>query len=199
MENITNQNFIYDIQKSLNEINWSNPVKDGDAPFHISLGDFCIAYKIFPEAKEYIENQLDKVTKLLKEAKEIYSDNEEIIYRKAKNKDFWNDINDLVCAGPIIKYYEYIIKRNNLALNKGSRNFVANIEKAKQYPITELIEFNNAGMAKCIFHNEKTASLKYYPKTNSVYCFGCHEYADSIKIYRHLTNCSFVDAVKKLS
>jgi len=71
------------------------------------------------------------------------------------------------------------------------------IDRAKEYPIDQLIDFVG-GFAPCIFHNEKTGSMKFYPSTNSTYCFGCHKAADAITIYRTLNNCDFRTAVRNL-
>ncbi len=72
-------------------------------------------------------------------------------------------------------------------------------KEAKQYPIYQLVEFNRAGFARCIWHNEKTASMKYYKNKNTVYCFGCNKKADVISVYMQLNQCSFMEAVKNLS
>ena len=53
------------------------------------------------------------------------------------------------------------------------------------------------GYAVCPFHNEKTASLKVYPK--SYYCFGCGAGGDCITFVRDLFNCDFKEAVRKLN
>lgn len=68
------------------------------------------------------------------------------------------------------------------------------IEKAKSVPLTSLIEFRMKKTC-CIFHNEKTASMQYYPATNSAYCFGCGKYADAITVVRHTLGLTFKEAV----
>lgn len=68
----------------------------------------------------------------------------------------------------------------------------------KQIPIDRFISFNSSGMAKCIFHNEKTPSMKYYKKSNTVHCFGCGKTADVIDIVRELNKCTFKEALKIL-
>ncbi len=71
--------------------------------------------------------------------------------------------------------------------------------RSKAYPMTELITFTRR-QAICPWHNEKTPSLHYYPKTNSAYCFGaCGRAYDSIDAYRKLHGCGFVEAVDELS
>jgi DNA primase len=71
--------------------------------------------------------------------------------------------------------------------------------KAKSYPMTNLIEFRQ-NKACCPWHNEKTPSLAYYPKTNSAYCFGaCGRAYDSIDAYRFKHGGSFVNAVNELN
>jgi DNA primase len=71
-------------------------------------------------------------------------------------------------------------------------------EVAKTYPIGNLLKFQQK-KACCIWHNEKTPSLTYYPKTNSVYCFGCGKHGDAIDVYRTINDCDFKTAVTELN
>ena len=72
------------------------------------------------------------------------------------------------------------------------------IEKARAFPISELIDFKN-DKARCPFHNEKTPSLQYYPADNHCYCFGgCGRAYDAIDVYMKINNCGFKQAVAKL-
>lgn len=71
--------------------------------------------------------------------------------------------------------------------------------RAKSYPMTNLLAFTGRTMV-CPWHNEKTPSLQFYPKTNSAYCFGgCGRAYDSIDSYRHVHKCSFKTAVDDLN
>lgn len=72
------------------------------------------------------------------------------------------------------------------------------VTRAKNYPITDLIKFNCAGFAPCIFHSEKTGSMKYYKGSNSVHCFGCKTTGDSIKVAQQLFGENFINTVKRL-
>lgn len=73
------------------------------------------------------------------------------------------------------------------------------LSKAKAFPISSLIEINHESKAVCLWHAEKTSSLHYYEYQNKVYCFGCGKRADAIDIYQKLHNCSFLEAVNKLT
>lgn len=74
-----------------------------------------------------------------------------------------------------------------------------NIEKAKQYPIEQLLEFRG-GFANCPFHGpEKTNSMKLYKDRNKAHCFGCGMDADAIDIYQKINNVDFNTAIKALS
>ena len=51
----------------------------------------------------------------------------------------------------------------------------------------------------CLFHDEKTPSLKINDDLGSYYCFGCGAKGDIFSLYTDLYNYSFLDAVKELS
>lgn len=73
------------------------------------------------------------------------------------------------------------------------------LHNAKKHPISNLIEFDYGNKTICLWHNEKTPSLHFYPKTNTLYCFGmCGRVYDVIDVYKKLNNCSFKEAVEKL-
>ena len=52
------------------------------------------------------------------------------------------------------------------------------------------------GFIRCIFHKEKTASMKVYK--DSVYCFGCGRSGDIFTFVQQMDGCSFKDAYLKL-
>lgn len=72
------------------------------------------------------------------------------------------------------------------------------VSEVKIIPITNFIEFNRAGFAPCIWHEEKTPSMKYYSRTNTVYCFGCAEGGDVVDVFMKLQGVSFNEAIKML-
>ena len=58
------------------------------------------------------------------------------------------------------------------------------------------IHIDRKGFICCIFHNEKTASMKVYK--DSVYCFGCGRSADIFSFVMGMEHCDFKTAYKSL-
>lgn len=75
----------------------------------------------------------------------------------------------------------------------------ADIARAKDVPLTELIEVNAAGFARCPFHNERTGSFKYYKNNNTWYCFSHGEGGDIIAFVMKQNEMSFSQAVRFLN
>jgi len=67
--------------------------------------------------------------------------------------------------------------------------------RAKTRPITDFINFKG-GFAKCLWHDEKTGSMKYYANKNHVHCFGGCGKHDVIDIVMALQNVDLKEAVK---
>lgn len=168
--------------------------------------------KIFPEAtkvaQKCLEEEIIQYRKDLILAEEWQKEFDTLLYRKCSKDSevFWQGVCDVFYIQPLIKGKEDAIKRNSfylLSLNK--KNIIpksgvsdADIERAKSFPIANMISFNKHGVARCIFHTEKTGSLHYYRKTNKVHCFGCDKSADAIDVYRHIHGVDFISAVKAL-
>lgn len=70
--------------------------------------------------------------------------------------------------------------------------------KVKEVPITDFIQFR-MNKAKCIWHNESTPSLHYYPETNRIFCFGCNKWGDVIDVVQQLKGISYKEAVTLLT
>ncbi len=72
------------------------------------------------------------------------------------------------------------------------------IERARAYPIENLVEVNRAGMARCISgeHEDRHASMQ---ATNGfVFCHSCGFKGDAIALYMKLNGTSFTEAVRAL-
>ena len=57
-------------------------------------------------------------------------------------------------------------------------------------------EPNKKGFMCCMFHNEKTPSMKIFEK--DYHCFGCGEHGDVITLVQKLFNLSFQETLKKI-
>jgi DNA primase len=72
---------------------------------------------------------------------------------------------------------------------------VSALDVCRQYGV----DVNRAGFARCLWHNEKTASLKIYPGDRGYFCFGCHAHGSSIDLVMKLFDESVGDACKRLN
>lgn len=70
------------------------------------------------------------------------------------------------------------------------------IERARSYPINQLMEINKQGFTKCFNHNDKKPSA--YCKKNFSHCFVCRRSWDTIAVLMERDGMSFKDAVNKL-
>ncbi len=161
-----------------------------------------------PVIKEILLREIEQCKEDLKKAERIEKTFDDLIYRKCKDERsewFWNLVKDIVYVSPLREGREQMIKRNLFRLEllknpkAGGRITDIDVQKAKEFPIHELMEFKNDGKAQCLWHNERSGSMHYYPKSNTVKCFGCQKFGDSIAVYMELYKVNFIEAVKKLS
>ena len=82
------------------------------------------------------------------------------------------------------------------------------IQNLLLFPITSIAVITSKAGSVRSNHYHKTdwhylyilsGSMKYYEKENRVHCFSCGKSWDSIDVYQKLNNCSFKDAVNKLT
>lgn len=81
---------------------------------------------------------------------------------------------------------------------KANRKVPLNIEEARMVPIPQFIEFSSAGFAKCLWHDERTPSMRYYKDKNVVHCFGGCGTKDVIEVVKALHQVDFNRAVEIL-
>lgn len=68
--------------------------------------------------------------------------------------------------------------------------------------ISQYVELRRAGanyIARCPFHDEKTASFVVNPQRNVFKCFGCGEGGDSVSFLMKIENLNYVEALEKLA
>lgn len=92
-----------------------------------------------------------------------------------------------------IQRYERVRKYMGRKLDPGN---VDRLRAAKQVPIDKFIEFNRARMANCIWHNETTPSMHYYPSQGRVKCFGCDKMGDVIDVVQQLKKVELKEAIE---
>lgn len=103
-----------------------------------------------------------------------------------------------------IKKYQYQLTYLDGLNNKSTPDPQGNpitperIERAKQFPISDLLEIRR-GTTLCIFHDDHKPSLKYYPKDNRVYCYACNRGEDAIGVLMTLRKIDFREAVRFLA
>lgn len=90
-----------------------------------------------------------------------------------------------------INHYEKIASKFGQEIKK--KDF--EIQNYKHIPISDFVEFNGYGFANCIWHDEKTPSMKYYDKTNSVYCFSCNKRGDVMDVVQQINNTNLPGAI----
>ena len=59
------------------------------------------------------------------------------------------------------------------------------------------VKTGRSGMTNCLFHSDRTPSMKIYP--DHYYCFGCGAHGDVIALTAQLLGLSQLDAAKKLA
>lgn len=68
------------------------------------------------------------------------------------------------------------------------------IQRARDYPLSQLLEINKYGYAKCINH-EPDEHPSMYCKNNYAYCFTCGYSGDVIDVAMKVNGIGFVEAV----
>lgn len=169
---------------------------------------------IFPECKPILNNQIKELKIRLNKAMDRKRKVEERINgMKIPYKD--KEVYNMVYVGWVEMQIEELIEKINKykkvikaidfkkkfmeMRENGLESHITDehIITAKQKPISDYIEFNRQGFACCIWHEEQTGSLKYYPDTNKCHCFGgCGKSFDVIDVVQKLNGLSFLDGVK---
>lgn len=159
--------------------------------------------KYYPEGQKFIEDRLydfkAEMAELPEVAWRIKQDIEKI--KGFATQEFFRWIwLYLYFEIPKKELTEKIEKLERMLLWARGKNdrYAASLERARTVPIDAYVKFNSMGFAPCLWHNEKTASLKYYKKENHVHCFGCQKGGDVVDVVMALTNCSFKEALQKI-
>lgn len=152
---------------------------------------------VFPEAKKICKELVKSYNSSIGYLEDFRPKYQQVLYKEFKNPKERSNWEYLVIGALInvpTAWYEIQIKRLKRLISYNSLqnvDYKKSIELARQTPIDELVVFNSMGFADCIWHNEKTGSMKYYKRDNRVHCFGCGKNGDVIDVLMKLKNCTF--------
>lgn len=147
----------------------------------------------------------ETIYKMEREAEHIEKFTTDSILEKEKKilQDYWLDKKKNFDKEKKDNYWVKIILEhvNNLHIHKQIKKTKiegTDVEKAKATPIPNLIKFRQ-NKSKCIWHDDSTPSMTYYPETNTVHCFGCRKNGDAIDVYMQLHGLTFKQAINRLN
>lgn len=135
--------------------------------------------------------KVDYTTKkrINEEIKKTNTELEEWMVRKRKRKDILVDVYIEDCLEK-----KKQLKARLASLGKFKHSDEK--ERARAVPITMFLDFNSAGFARCLWHDERTGSLHLLPSKNAAWCFSCGTRYDSIAAVMKLHGVDFSKAVK---
>lgn len=189
---------VLDGEESSEYVHYDSMVND--SPYELA--------RLFPEAVTVIRSQIKMMKQKRNELRERGKEIRNVIEREVRLYGVQETLKELYLGiyvdipmkeieERLMRYekMEYLIKtKDDIDIRKQQTD---NIRRAKEIPIDTMLTFKN-DVTKCIWHDEKTPSLKYYKKTNTVHCFaGCGSH-DSIDVTRKLNDCSFYKAIQIL-
>ena len=184
------------------ELQWKRSLKNPRNPF--------VLLEIFPEARSCVRIQAKEILEQLKELYTLRKELEGFITNPNNCTDadqwFWLEVVNAFYLSDIPKLEKQLSrmtsaidfhtpgrKRDPNAINE------ADIQRAREVPIDTFIDFNRAGFSRCIAHDEKTPSMKYYHNQNRVHCFSCQFSEDSIGVIMRFRDIPFLEAVSFLT
>jgi hypothetical protein len=140
--------------------------------------------------ERYLRGELKKAKKLFKITRNLY-----IEQRQAGKND--EELEDIIKNGinlsKKIKGYEISIGILEGKISK--KNIITDemIERAREYPIVNLVEVGVNGRAKCIWHDSTDYNMDI--RKNFAHCYVCNSSGGVIDVYMELHNCGFKEAV----
>lgn len=158
--------------------------------------------KLFPESIEYFQSRLTDeksvLNKLMSIKKEMLKKKDPFFVEREMSHDINKQKTIIDNLNTIIGYLS--TPKISGKFNNGVKITKELIQKVKQIPISNFIEFNKGGFAKSIWNpHEKTPSMKYYKNNNMVKCFSSNNMGDVIDVIKQTHRLDFIKAVEYLS
>ena len=178
---------------------WGEREEQSSSPYELA--------KMFPEAQKELKQMIKERKAELNELSEVAWSIENHVRKQCKkysDQEFMKEVYmglhvDIPQKRLLaeIKKLEDVVFNIEMSKKTGvGEDRRHNVEMAKAVAISNFIEFNHAGFAKCVWHTEKTPSMKYYEDKNRVHCFGgCGKSGDVIDVVGQLYNIKFLEAV----
>lgn len=140
------------------------------------------------KSKEYLEQKIAELKNDQQSALQLFSGN--------------NDLSRFLLLDTL-KLLNKEIMRCEMELDikntKGNRITQTDIEKAKAYPIENLLANVRNGKTNCISGNHEDRHPSMDIRNGFVYCYSCGWHGDVIAVYMKLQNTDFTSAVKGLN
>jgi len=97
------------------------------------------------------------------------------------------------------RFYKLIMEYKFTILRKPGKNRITSymIDRARDYPISDIIKVNKKYFALCPEHDDHRPSMDC--RNNFCYCYVCGFRSDSLGLYMKIHNVDFATAVKFLS
>lgn len=150
-----------------------------------------------PVNEPILKGELEKTVKMYKALAQVYLNKEKEL--KYTREGDWHPI-EVVREHLLSRAHYYQQRRDHFDYVPQQYENQDLVQRAKTaQPISAFIQFNRMGFAKCLWHDEGSASLKYYPNENRVYCYGGCGHKDVIDVVMAVEGVDFTSALKFLN
>lgn len=161
-------------------------------------------FEIFPEAKKIIEESLKEAKGLLELKNEEIRSAVVMVEESGRSLKWFYEMclenrkHEYALLKKSIIRMEFIVHPREISMKFNDSITAETIDKAKEVLITDYIEVNSAGFAKCPLHNEKSGSFKYYKDTNRWWCYSENIGGDVIDLIGKMYKLTFIESIKYL-
>ena len=84
-------------------------------------------------------------------------------------------------GGAIVRHWEKMLGLLKDAAQPRRAAHRVDFDAARAVPIDEMVDVRMGGFARCVWHTEKTPSMKVY-EDNHVHCFGCGGHGSAVDV-----------------
>ncbi len=139
--------------------------------------------------KEYLNQRIAELRSSQQSALQLFSGNNEL--------SRFLLLDTLKLLGKEIKKHELELNFKNT--KKGNRITQTDIERARAYPIENLLQNIKGGKTHCISGTHEDSHPSMDIRNGFVYCYSCGFQGDTIAVYMKINGVDFITAVKTLN